>query len=312
MSDLLLRVHDCWSESDSVRAFDLRPEDGGALPPFRAGAHVNVELEGGLERQYSLLNDPAETHRYVIAVALEPESRGGSRFLCTKVAKGDALKVSNPRSHFELHEDAPHSVLLAGGIGITPIWAMVQRLKGLDRSWSLHYGARGEAQAALLKNVRGIGGDVTCYFQDQGAVMDIGALVRGAPSGTHFYCCGPAGMLAAYKAATVALPPAQVHFEQFTPAAPAALAGGFMVELAKSGRSVEVTPGQSILEALLAAGVKASYSCREGVCGECETRVLSGIPDHRDAILSDAERAANTVMMICCSGSRSEKLVLDR
>jgi ferredoxin-NADP reductase len=312
MNDLLLKVYDLWPEGASARAFDLRPIKESTLPRFRAGAHINVELERGLERQYSLLNDPAETHRYVIAVALETKSRGGSHYLCTRVARGDVLKVSTPRNHFELHDKALHSVLLAGGIGITPIWAMAQTLARQARSWTLHYGARNPAAAALLGTVRTIAGDVRCYFQDDGAMMDIAAIVRGAPQGSHFYCCGPATMLAAFKAATATLPHEVVHFEQFTPAGPAALEGGFVVDLAKSKRSFAVRHGQSILEAVLAGGVRVPYSCREGVCGECETRVLEGVPDHRDAILSDAERAQNKVMMICCSGSHSPRLVLDR
>src|SRR5882757_11338486 len=173
MTELLLKVYDVWPEGGSARAFDLRPIEENALPPFRAGAHINVELEAGLERQYSLLNDPAETHRYVIAAALEPQSRGGSRYLCTRVGRGDFLKVSTPRNHFELHDKAPHSVLLAGGIGITPIWAMVQTLARRGRSWTLHYGVRNPATAALLDAVRTIAGDVSCYFQDDGEMMDI-------------------------------------------------------------------------------------------------------------------------------------------
>jgi ferredoxin len=143
-------------------------------------------------------------------------------------------------------------------------------------------------------------------------MMDFKSIIDNAPADSHFYCCGPAGMLDAYKSATVGLRPEHVHFEQFSPAAPAALAGGFQVELAKSGKILDIKQGQSILEALLANGVQVKYSCREGVCGECETRVLEGIPDHRDAILSDEEKASCKTMMICCSGSRSRKLTLDR
>ena len=316
-TDLFLRVSDIWLDGEAIRFFELRTPDGSSLPPFTPGAHVNVELGNALARQYSLVNDPAESDRYVIAVALDPASRGGSSFMHTQVALGDLLRVSTPRSHFELIENAPHTVLFAGGIGITPLWAMVQRLETLRKSWELHFGARTPQAAALIAPLTKLrderGKRVAFYFlSENNRMMDFANIIGASPAGSHFYCCGPAGMLDAYKSATAGLPSEHVHFEQFSPAAPAALTGGFQVELAKSGKLLDVKQGESILATLLANGVQVKYSCREGVCGECETTVLDGTPDHRDAILTDDEKASGKTMMICCSGSLSKKLILDR
>lgn len=297
-----------------VRLFELGASNGGPLPAFEAGAHVDVILAEGTVRQYSLLNAPGARDRYVIAVAREPEGRGGSALMHDRLSVGDEVHVSAPRCHFALVEGAPHSVLVAGGIGITPIWCMIQRLNAIGASWELHYAARTRTHAALLDEIEAgaAAGTVRTYFNlDGDPLMDLGAIVADAPAGAHFYCCGPLSLLDAYRAACAPVPGERVHFEQFTAAAPAALDGGYEIELARSGRTLPVGPGESILDALKGAGLSASYSCREGICGSCETAVLSGTPDHRDAILTEAERAEGRTMMICCSGSLSPRLVLD-
>lgn len=318
MSDCLItvRVAAARDIATDIRLFELRPESTGDLPAFSAGAHIDIALPKGMTRQYSLLNAPSQTDAYHIAVAREPASRGGSVFLHDQVEVGDLLRIGPPRCHFALVETAPHSVLVAGGIGVTPIWCMAQRLDEIGASWEMHYAARTRAHAALLEEIERAGatgaGAVSTYFNLGGdPLMDLRAIVAAAPEGAHFYCCGPLALLDAYKQACAGLPSDRVHFEQFTAAAPAALDGGYVVELAKSRRAITVEPGQSILDALAAAGIRASYSCREGVCGSCETAVLAGAPDHRDAILTDDERAEGKTMMICCSGSLSPRLVLD-
>ncbi len=303
-------------EADGIYSFELRSCDGGALPAFTAGAHIDVLMPGGIERSYSLISTPDEKHRYVIAVARDPASRGGSAFMCDTLRPGDRITVSYPANTFPLVETGAHSVLIAGGIGITPIWSMVRRLEALQRSWALFYAARAESKAALLDGVRDLmraypDRVIVAFDQEPGqTTLDIAGIVAAQPAPTHFYCCGPSGMLKAFETATADRDRAFVHIERFAAdAAPAR--GGFDVVLAKSGRTIFVPPDQTILETLLAAGLNTPRSCMQGVCGTCETFVLDGVPDHRDAVLSKRERASNAKMMICCSGCIGERLVLD-
>lgn len=303
-------------ESLGVLSFDLRPSGGGPLPAFTAGAHIDLHLPGGTVRSYSLLNPQDERHRYRIAVQLDPHSRGGSRAV-HDLRVGQTLSIGAPRNHFALSETAGHSVLIAGGIGITPLWSMLQRLQSLDRSWELHYSARTRAHAALLEAIEALPPAarerVHLNFGQEpgGRRLDLNALVASRPAGAHFYCCGPTGMLDAFKAATVGRDPACVHLEHFAGKQDAARSGGFSVRLAKCGRELSIAPGQTVLQAVLDSGIDVPYACQDGICGSCEVRVLSGVPDHRDLILSPAEQDLNNRMMICCSGSKSETLVLD-
>lgn len=224
---------------------------------------------------------------------------------------GDLVKVEAPRNNFPLEENAAHTVLVGGGIGITPILCMARRLKALGRSMSLYYSCRERIDAAFVDELRSFS-DMTLHIDaEAGGVLDIGAIVRQQRNDAHFYCCGPAPMLAAFEAATATLPRAQVHVEYFTAKQEAALDGGYTVELRRSGRTFAVPGGKTILNVLREAGIDVAYSCEEGVCGACETRVLAGVPDHRDAILSDPEKAANDTMIICCSGCKGDRLVLD-
>lgn len=296
-----------------VRIFDLRPVSGESLPAFEAGAHIDVEARDGLVRQYSLLNAPGETHRYVVAVALDAASRGGSKHLHDWVETGDVLRISPPRCHFALVEDSPFSVLIAGGIGVTPLWAMAQRLIALGKPFAFYFGARSPEAAPLLDRIApalaAANAPLVTVFG--GAPLDLAAIVREAPTGAHFYACGPAGMLDAYISATEGVDAANVHYERFSGAGEEARDGGFEVQLARTGKTVTVAPGQTILEALKLAGVNANHSCAEGICGACETVILEGVADHRDSVLTDAEKAAGKSMMICCSGARTARLVLD-
>jgi vanillate O-demethylase ferredoxin subunit len=293
-------------------SFDLRAPDGGALPPFMAGAHVNLRLDG-VERSYSLTNSPEETHRYVIAVRREEGGRGGSRLVHERLRPGTVVQVSAPANLFGLDEAAAEHILIAGGIGITPILSMARRLATLGRSWRVYYGVRFIEDAAFADDLRSLAGTeagrVTIQPRASGR-LDIAAIVAAAPPAAHLYCCGPAGMLEAFRAAAEGRDPATVHFEYFQSAQEAAK-GGFTVYLARSKKTFDIGDNQSILGAVLASGMKVAHSCQQGVCGACETRVLEGTPDHRDSVLSPREQAANRTMMICCSGSKTPRLVLD-
>jgi len=308
---LELRLHAIRYEGEGIHSFDFRDRGGAPLPAFTAGAHVDVHLPNGMVRQYSLCNPQDERHRYVVGVKRDDAGRGGSRLLHEKVHVGDVLRVSEPRNHFGLVEGAPHSVLLAGGIGITPMVCMARRLAALGRPFELHHAVRRRSEAAFAQALAGIDRRLHVDEEHGGRPLALAPLLAQAPAGTHFYCCGPAPMLDAFEDAATGLPAQQVHVERFSAAHEADHSGGFVVRLARSGASVEVRPGQTILEALRTFGVDVPASCEQGICGSCETRVLDGTPEHRDSLLSDEEKASNSVMMVCCSGSRGPELVLD-
>ena len=296
-----------------VRVYELAAADGGELPSFTAGAHVDLHLSNGMVRSYSILSDPDDRRRYLLGVARDRRSRGGSAHIHDTLEPGDRLNVGLPRNNFELDEDAPASVLIAGGIGITPMMSMVCRLESLGGDWQLHLAARTADHAPFRETLALFGDRAVFHFDDEhgGGVMDIAAIVGLAEDGAHLYCCGPAPMLDAFKRSTAHLPSERVHLEHFASSEPAATEGGFDVELTRSGKTVHVAKGQSILDAVSQAGVAVPFSCQAGVCGSCETRIVEGVPDHRDLILTESERSANKSMMICCSGSFSDRLVLD-
>jgi ferredoxin-NADP reductase len=292
--------------------YELSTLDGRPLPPYEPGAHIDLHLPNGLIRQYSLIQAEPDPASYVVSVKRDPASRGGSRCVHDELRVGRTLKISAPRNNFSLVEDARHVILFAGGIGITPIWCMVQRLDKLGRSWTLHYACRSRADMAFLQRLETMAG-AQFHFDDEnaGKVLDVAALVAQAPKDAHLYCCGPTPMLKAFEAATASWPQAQIHVEYFTPKQDVDKKGGFVVELARSGKEFVIPEGQTILQVLLDAGVDVDYSCELGICGACEQRVISGIPEHRDAILTEEEQASNTKVMICCAGCKSDRLVLD-
>jgi tetrachlorobenzoquinone reductase len=307
---LRLRVKTATWETPLITSYDLRPIEGGELPEFTAGAHIDLTLPNGLIRSYSLTNPQSERHRYVIAVQKDRASRGGSKWVHENFRPGDVLTINGPRNNFALNEAAAKSILIAGGIGVTPILSMVDRLTEIGRDWELIYCSRKRLDTAFVDRLKG---NVRFNFDEEpgGKMLDIAAVVRAAPANAHLYCCGPLPMLSAFEAATADLPRERVHVEYFTAKEPPAVSGGFKVVLAKSGKEFTVPPGKTILDTLLDAGLDIPYSCMEGVCGTCETKVLEGVPDHRDLILTEEEHAAGKTMMICCSGAKSEKLVLD-
>lgn len=315
MSAIEVIVHAVRLEADRIHSYELRAADGAPLPAFTAGAHVELSLANGLARSYSLANAPGETARYEIAVNKEAAGRGGSAHMHAQVHVGSRLRISAPRNHFALDEAAPHSVLIAGGIGVTPIRSMVSHLRATHRAWTLLYAGRQRALMAYAQEFEALqaqGHGVRLHVDAEAAgPPDLRALVAGAPAGAHFYCCGPGAMLDAFAEATAGIATERVHVEHFAAAQAPALDGGFAVSLARSGKLLQVPRGASILDVLLDAGVKVPFSCMEGVCASCETRVLAGVPEHRDVVLSPSERAANDRMMVCCSGSKSATLTLD-
>ncbi|WJJ94489.1 PDR/VanB family oxidoreductase [Neopusillimonas aromaticivorans] len=291
--------------------YEFRLPDGQALPGATAGSHIDIHLPNGLVRQYSLVNWGNTPDRYIVGVKNDPNSRGGSRYMHEQLRVGSDIQISAPRNNFPLDESVQHTVLVAGGIGITPIWCMMTRLEALGKSWELHYSCRSRTDAAFLAELA-TRPNVHLHFDDEneGRLLDLAAIAANAPAGSHAYCCGPTPMLGAFENALSSWPANQVHVEYFT-AKHEAANGGFTVELQRSGKTFHIPEGKSILETLNDAGMSVPQSCLQGVCGACETRVISGIPDHRDAILSEPERAANETMMICCSGSKTDLLVLD-
>jgi tetrachlorobenzoquinone reductase len=316
-STMQLRVKRISFEAQTINSYELVSPAGEDLAPFTAGCHIDLHLPNGMIRSYSLVNDQNETKRYVIAVNKDAAGRGGSKFIHATVRVGDNVTISRPRNNFALHESATHSVLIAGGIGITPLLSMIRRLESLGRSWELFYAARTRLSAAFVDELRTIhsyeGRNLHVNFDQEppARMFDLSAIVKAAPSDAHLYCCGPVPMLEAFEAAAAARAADHVHVEYFKAREKPAVEGGFEVQLARSKRTIKVAAGETILDALLEAGIAANYACTEGVCGTCETRVIEGVPDHRDLFLSKEEQAANDTMMICCSGSKSPTLVLD-
>lgn len=312
MSKVDVRVTDIVRVTDSVVRIELRALSG-PLPRFTAGAHIDMHLPSGVSRSYSILSSQDEPDRYLLGIAREDGGRGGSRFIHASLTVGDRLSISQPRNLFSLAEDAAVSVLIGGGIGVTPLLSMIARLEGLGRNWTLHYCARSREVAPFLDFLDRYGDHVHLRMDDESSgLLDIAALMRASPD-AHFYCCGPVPMLAAFEQASreTHLPDAQKHLEYFKPQGDPEQLGGFVVELARSRQEFVVSPGTTILDALREAGITTTSSCEAGICGECQVGVLSGVPDHQDMVLTDAERASNTMMMICCSGSKSDRLVLD-
>jgi len=308
------RVSQIRYEATTIVSVEVTPLDGTKLPTFEAGAHIDLILKDDLRRSYSLYKPYTDGKSYSVAVHDDPESRGGSKYIHKTLRVGDKIKISTPKNNFPLKEDAEKSVFIAGGIGITPMICMLTRLAELGKPWELHYGARSRANAAFLSEIAAIAdsGKVITHFDDEkgGALMDLDAIFASSPN-AHFYCCGPEPMLAAYEKASRAVERSQVHVEYFSATEEAALEGGYEIVLDRSGMVLEVPAGKSMLDVLLENGVSVPFACNDGVCGTCETVVLEGRPDHRDAILTDEERAAGETIMVCCSGSKSPRLVLD-
>jgi tetrachlorobenzoquinone reductase len=316
---LKARVHCLRYEARDVVSVELRPEHAGVVfPPHEAGAHIDLHMSNGLVRSYSLVNPAGEAGRYVVGVLKDRKSRGGSAFVHEQLRVGQLLTISAPRNNFPLHESAGHSVFVAGGIGITPILCMLERLSVLGHTADLIYCVRSRADAAFVERLNDLGSHtlrVHWHFDDEaGGPPDLRDRLSQYVPENHFYACGPGPMLDAFLSTCEALGYPNAHIERF--AAVPTLTGSieaatFTLELRRSERHIEVRADCSVLDAMLEAGLSPDHSCREGLCGACETRVLAGDVEHRDSILTESERAANKSMMICVSRCRSNVLVLD-
>lgn len=314
-----VRVAAIRQEATGIKSFLLMDPTGGPLPPFTAGAHVLVDLANGLTRQYSLSNDPSDSDRYIIAVLRESAGRGGSIFMHDVLSVGDELTISHPRNNFALVGDAREFLLIAGGIGITPILAMCRDLHRRQIAFRLHYCTRAPEITAFHDELAGSAFASRVAFHHDGGDpakgLDLRALLANVPPGTHVYCCGPKGLMKAVETATAHWPADQVHFEFFTGSGEAARERlsdqPFEIVIASTAQTILVPPGRTILEALGDHGIIVHSLCREGICGTCITKVLEGIPDHRDSVLDDLEKSQNKLITVCCSRALTQRLVLD-
>ena len=317
MESLVVTVLRKAVEAEGIVSFELGRSDGGPLPAFSAGSHIDVQVPGGLTRQYSLCNDSGEQHRYRIAVLRDAASRGGSVAMHDAVKEGDILHISEPRNHFPL-QHAQRSLLFAGGIGVTPLLCMAQRLAVIGADFELRYCTRSRERTAFAREIMAsaFAGRVHFHFDDgpPSQKLRLERLLATPEPGTHLYVCGPAGFIAHVvdSAKARGWPAQQIHLEYFA-AAPQdhSADGAFEVKLASSGKSYPVAAGQSVVQALREHGIEIMTSCEQGVCGTCITRVLDGVPDHRDLYLTDEEKAKNDQFTPCCSRASSRTLVLD-
>jgi vanillate O-demethylase ferredoxin subunit len=315
-----LRLRQTRLEAEGIVSYEFVSANDAPLPAFDAGAHIDLHLADGMVRSYSLANAPFELsgvapRRYLVAVQRDTaaeKGKSGSAWMHATLRVGDVLRATPPGNDFALTEDAPHSIFIVGGIGITPVMSMLLRLDALGRPWRLHYASRSPAQTAFAEEIRALGGEAEfCIASSRSERLDIAAIVRKAPPEAHLYCCGPPRMIDAFIDCCAHRRPETVHFERFAAAEAPATGGGYDVVLQRSGQRLTVVPGKTILDTLLDHGIDVPYACTAGVCGTCRTPVVDGEPDHRDDFLSDEEKRANTSVMICCSGARSNTLVLD-
>jgi ferredoxin-NADP reductase len=294
--------------AEGVLALTLRHPLGEPLPAWEPGAHVDVLLGPGLERQYSLCGDPADRSAWRIAVLREPAGRGGSAHVHEQLGADAKVRVRGPRNNFRL-EPAPRYRFVAGGIGITPILPMLAAAEAAGAEWTLLYGGRTRGSMAFGGELGRYGDRVTFAPEDETGLLDLPSVLDDVPEGTLVYCCGPGPLLDAVEARC---PSGVLRVERFQPKEQETGDNtAFEVELARSGRKLTVAPDVSVLDAVRAAGVEVLYSCTEGTCGTCETDVLDGEPDHRDSVLTDDERATGETMLICVSRCRGGRLVLD-
>jgi vanillate O-demethylase ferredoxin subunit len=304
-------------EAEGIASFELARADGAPLPPFSAGSHIDVQLPGGVTRQYSLCNDSGERHRYRIAVLRDPASRGGSVAMHDAVHEGDVVRISEPRNHFPLHH-AARSLLFAGGIGVTPLLCMARRLAATGADFGLHYCTRSPERTAFRQEIAasGFAGRVQFHY-DSGPPsqkLNLRKLIAQPDPDTALYVCGPTGFIGHVvdTAKSNGWSGEQIHLEYFG-AAPQDTSGdtAFEVKIASTGKTYPVAANQSVVQALRAQGVDILTSCEQGVCGTCITRVLEGEPDHRDLYFTDEEKARNDQFTPCCSRARGKTLVLD-
>ena len=305
------------NEAQDICSYELARVDDSALPGFSAGAHIDVHLPGGLIRQYSLCNHPEERHRYLIGVLKDPDSRGGSQCLHEQINTGDRLRISEPRNLFPLAHQARRSLLFAGGIGITPILCMAERLAHSDADFELHYCARSSERAAFVERIKNssFADRVFLHFDEQPETALNAARVLAQPGeNVHLYVCGPGGFMQHVldSARAQGWQEDSLHREYFA-ATPTETSndGSFSVKVGSTGQVFEVPTDKTVVQVLESHGIDIAMSCEQGICGTCLTRVLEGVPDHRDLFLTENEQALNDQFTPCCSRSKSPLLVLD-
>ncbi|MBB1616456.1 PDR/VanB family oxidoreductase [Pseudomonas protegens] len=315
MIDVLVAArHD---EALDICSFELAAADASPLPAFSAGAHIDVHLANGLVRQYSLCNHPAERHRYLIGVLKDPASRGGSSSLHQQLEVGTRLRISEPRNLFALEHAARRSLLFAGGIGITPLLSMAEQLAHSGADFQLHYCARSAQRAAFVQRLQAspFAERVSLHFDEQpDTALDIAQALAGPRDNVHLYVCGPGGFMQHVldNARAQGWKEQCLHREYFS-AAPIdhSADASFAVKLASSGQVFQVPADRSVVQVLQDQGIEVPISCEQGICGTCLTRVLEGVPEHRDLFLTEDEQARNDQFTPCCSRARSPLLVLD-
>jgi len=313
---IAVRVARKTREAQDICSLDLIETSGNSLPSFSAGSHIDVHLPGGLVRQYSLCNAPDKTHGYQISVLKTPDSRGGSKAVHETVSAGDVLTISPPKNHFPLAHAAQRHLLIAGGIGITPILCMAEQLSTTRADFTLHYCTRSRINTAFYDRIRqsAFARRVHFHFDDGAQKLNLAETLKSPVAGAHLYVCGPQGFMDAVlnTARAAGWTQAQLHYEAFSNTPTRAKTDTrFQIQLASSGQVLTVPANQSVVDVLYAAGVVIPTSCRQGVCGTCLTRVLEGEPDHRDVFLTPEEQAANDQFTPCCSRAKSARLVLD-
>ena len=305
-------------EASGISSFELVSTDGAALPAFSAGSHIDVSLENGVTRQYSLCNSPEDGDRYLIAVLRDAASRGGSQAMHEQVEEGSELEISPPKNHFALAHPPQKSLLMAGGIGITPILCMAERLRVLGAPFDLCYAARSRASMAFRQRLEecAFASQVHFFFDEDSADsrLNVADWLERSSDDTHLYVCGPKGFMQHVldTARHAGWPEDRLHYEFFNAEVVKSNDdGSFKVQIASTGATIVVAKDKTVLQALAAAGIEVPTSCEQGVCGTCLTRVMKGECDHRDMFLMDDERARNDQFLPCVSRARSELLVLD-
>lgn len=310
-----LRVTRMEWEAEGVLSLTLRRPDGGKLPAWRPGAHLDLHLPGVITRQYSLCGDPRDRYSWRIGVLREPASRGGSEAVHETVRPGDLVDVVGPRNNFRF-EHSPAYLFIAGGIGITPLLPMIREAERAGARWALLYGGRSADSMAFVDELLEHEEKVSLRPQDAFGLLDLASVLEKPAEDVQIYCCGPEPLVAAVEDACSTWPSGALHVERFAPKprdteADASHEKAFELVLERSGVTLTVEPGQSVLQAMEAAGIDRLNSCREGICGTCETAVLDGVPDHRDSLLDEDEKALNDTMMVCVGRSLSPRLVID-
>jgi len=308
-----LRVERIERAAENVNLLTLVDPSGVMLPSWEAGAHLELVLPSGLRRQYSLCGDPTDTRHYTVAVLRVGDGRGGSIEIHDTGLVGRLLEVRGPINRFGL-VDARSYLLVAGGIGVTPIIAMARELRRRGAAWLMVYGARSAAAMVFSTELSALSEHVSLMTEDVEGIPDVASVIAGQPDGTAVYCCGPEPMLRAVEQSCAATPSVTLHTERFAPSGKLPAAGGnapFDIELKRRGVVVHVGPDDNALDVVREVVRNHPYSCHEGMCGSCEVAVLSGMVDHRDDVLSEEERAANDVMMLCVSRALSDRLVID-